>query len=43
MSKKKAKLETSSSRDKKITEKIAGMLIHDFQPFSFVEDKSSRN
>ena len=39
MAKKKAKLETSSGRYKKITEKIAGVLIHDFQPFSFVEDR----
>ena len=39
IAKKKAKLETSSSRHKKITKKIAGVLIHDFQPFSFVEDK----
>ena len=39
MTKKKAKLEISSSRHKKITEKIAGVLIHDFQSFSFAEDK----
>ena len=37
--KKKTKLETSSSRHNKITEKIAGVLIHDFQPYSFVEDR----
>ena len=35
MSKKKTKLETSSRRHKRIAEKIAGVLIHDFQPFSF--------
>ena len=39
IAKKKTKLETSSSRHKKITEKIAGVLIHDFQPYSFVEDR----
>ena len=36
---KKAKLESSSTLYKKITRKIAGMMIHDFQPYSFVEDK----
>ena len=35
---KKAKLESSSVL-KKITRKVAGMIIHDFQPYSFVEDK----
>ena len=39
MAKKKLKLKTSSIRHKKITEKIAGVLVHDFQPFSFVEDR----
>ena len=39
MAKKKLKLETSSIRHKKITEKIAGVLVHDFQPFSFVENR----
>ena len=39
IAKKKTKLETSSSRHKKITKKIAGVLIHDFQPYSFVEDR----
>ena len=39
IAKKKTKLETSSSRHKKITEKIAGVLIHDFQPYSFVENR----
>ena len=39
IAKKKTKLETSSSRHKKIIEKIAGVLIHDFQPYSFVEDR----
>ena len=35
----KAKLDTSSVRYRRITQKIAGMMIHDFQPFAFVEDK----
>ena len=39
MAKKKMKLETSSSRHKRITKKIAGVLTHDFQPYSFVEDR----
>ena len=39
IAKKNTKLETSSSRYKKITEKITGGLIHDFQPYSFVEDR----
>ena len=39
VAKKKTKLETSSSGHKKITEKIAVVLIHDFQPYSFVEDR----
>ena len=39
IAKKKTKLQTSNSRHKKITEKIAGVLIHDFQPYSFVEDR----
>jgi len=33
---KKAKLEMSSVRHRKITQKLAGMIIHEFQPF---EDK----
>ena len=39
LAKKKEKLETSSSRYKKITDKITGVLIHDFQPFSFIKDR----
>ena len=39
MAKKKMKLETSSSKHKRITKKIAGVLIHDFQPYSFVENR----
>ena len=33
---KKAKLNSSSTLHKKITRGIAGMMIHDFQPYSFV-------
>jgi len=36
---KKAKLEPSNVLYKKITRKVAGMIIHDFQPYCFVEDK----
>ena len=36
---KKAKLDSSSTLHKKITRGIAGMMIHDFQPYSFVEDR----
>ena len=36
---KKAKLDSSSTLHKKITRGIAGMIIHDFQPYSFVEDR----
>ena len=36
---KRAKLETSSTLYKKITRSIAGMMIHDFQPYSLVCDK----
>ena len=35
----KAKLDTSNVRYRRITQKIAGMMIHDFQPFAFVEDR----
>jgi len=31
---------TSKTKLRKITQKVAGMMIHDFQPFSFVEDRS---
>ena len=36
---KKAKLNSSSTLHKKITRGIAGIMIHDFQPYSFVEDR----
>ena len=36
---KRAKLETSSTLHKKITRSIAGMMIHDFQPYSLVCDR----
>ena len=39
MAKKKVKRETNSIRHKKITKQIAGVLVHDFQHFSFVEDR----
>ena len=35
----KAKLDSSSTLHKKVTRGIAGMMIHDFQPYSLVEDK----
>ena len=35
----KTKLDTSCARYRKITQKVAGVMIHEFQPFSFVEDK----
>ena len=39
MAARKAKLDSSSILHKKITKGIAGMMIHDFQPYSFVEDR----
>jgi len=36
---KKVKLDSSSTLHKKITRGIAGMMIHDFQPYLFVEDR----
>jgi len=40
---KKAKLEPSSVLYKKITRKDVGMIIQDFQPYSFVEDKGFKD
>ncbi|XP_065895780.1 zinc finger BED domain-containing protein 4-like [Dysidea avara] len=39
MAAKKTKLDSNSALHKKITRGIAGMMIHDFQPYSFVEDR----